>query len=330
MRIAVLRGGPSHEHDVSLWSGEAVLRSLGDRAIDVTIGRDGVWCVDGQLQPDFRAALTALSDVDVVFIALHGPFGEDGTLQALLETAGLRYTGSGHAASALAMDKIRTKFTYAGAKLPTAPFVPHLDGDPVASTVSRVQESLSSPWVVKPARDGSSFGVVFAGDAAELAAALASIGDGEAVVETRIVGRELTCGVIESEAGLPEPLPVTELIPRAGHAFFDFDAKYTPGETTEVTPADIDASLKETLQSLAVVAHRTLGCRHLSRTDFMVGTDGTISLLETNTIPGLTKTSLVPQAAAVAGLSFDELVERLVERAMATPKSRRTDGSRRG
>jgi D-alanine-D-alanine ligase len=321
MRIAVLRGGPSREHEVSSWSGAEVVRALGSKAVDVVIDRDGRWSIAGGPPQDTFSALGRLASVDAVFIALHGAFGEDGTLQALLEAAALPYTGSGPAASALAMDKIRTKLVYTGAGLPTAPAVHRLRGDDVDRVVERVRAELPGPWFVKPARDGSSFGVTFATSEAELAAALEAVGEGEALVEARVVGRELTCGVLENEQGEPRALPVTELIPKSGHAFFDFDAKYTPGEADEVTPAQIDDALRERLQVLAVKAHRALGCRHLSRTDFMVRADGAVFLLETNTIPGMTKTSLVPQAAAVAGLTFEALVERLVHLARISASS---------
>lgn len=313
MRVAVLRGGPSREHEVSMWSGAEVVRALGGRAVDVVIDRHGGWSVAGAPAMAALDALRELAEIDAVFIALHGPFGEDGTMQALLEAAGLSYTGSGPAASALAMDKIRAKLVYAGAGLPTAPAVHRLRGDRVVEVVERAQRELDPPWFVKPARDGSSFGVSMVKTADELTRALEEMGEVEALVEPRIEGRELTCGVLESPEGEPAPLPVTELIPSDRHAFFDFEAKYTPGETNEVTPAEIDDGLRDRIQALAVRAHRTLGCRHLSRTDFMVRTDGAIFLLETNTIPGMTPTSLVPQAAAVAGLSFETLVGRLVE-----------------
>ena len=308
-----MRGGTSREHDVSLSSGAEVVRALGDRAVDVVIDPEGRWSIGGAASVDVFSALSALSSVDVVFVALHGPFGEDGTLQALLETAGLSYVGSRPAASALAMDKIRTKLVYAGAGLPTGAAIPRLRGDAVSAVVEQVRRELPGPWFVKPACEGSSFGVTFCRSDEELSVALASVGDGEALVEARIEGRELTCGVLESEAGVPEALPVTELIPNERHAFFDFDAKYTPGETNEVTPAEITERQRVQTQALAVRAHRALGCRHLSRTDCMMTPDGELFLLETNTIPGLTPTSLVPQAAAAAGLDFAALIDRLVQ-----------------
>ncbi len=142
--------------------------------------------------------------------------------------------------------------------------------------------------------------------------------DGDVVVEARIRGRELACGVLETASGRAEALPITELIPGEGHDFFDFDAKYTPGRTREVTPAEVDDAVRDRVQAAAVRAHRVLGCRHLSRTDFMVS-DGDVFLLETNTVPGMTSTSLVPQAAAAHGLPFSGLVHRLIELAETSP-----------
>ena len=318
-QIGVLRGGVSAERDVSLSSGEQVLNALGAEAVDVIIEPDGRWAVGGALSARLGEALDRLADqVDAVFIALHGPFGEDGTVQGLLEAFGLPYTGSGVAASGLAMDKVRAKAIYRDAGLPTAPAVTVLAEDfqgAEQALAERIAREVGLPCVVKPACDGSSFGVSFPADVAALIAAIAPMVDeGRPVIaERRLEGTELTCGVLEFDDG-PRALPVTEIAPTEGYAFFDYEAKYTPGATQEITPARIPDTARDEVQRLAVAAHRALGCRDMSRTDFFLEGQQ-LWLLETNTIPGLTSNSLLPQAAAAAGMSFERLVRHLVARA---------------
>ena len=320
-RIAVLRGGTSAERDVSMSSGGQVLDALKAEGLDVTIEADGRWTIEGQTHARLGGALDHLSDaVDVVFIALHGPFGEDGTIQGLLEAVGLPYTGSGVAASGLAMDKGRAKAVYRDAGLPTAPamaITPRYFATSRDAVLDAIASDLGFPCVVKPTCDGSSFGVSFPEDRSALAAVLDDIvGQGRAVLaERRVQGTELTCGVLEHD-GHPKPLPVTEIAPTDKYAFFDYEAKYTPGATDEITPARIPDTLRDTVQTMAVTAHEVLGCRDMSRTDFIVE-DGQPWLLETNTIPGLTTNSLLPQAAAASGLSFEALVRHLVASARA-------------
>lgn len=316
-RVAVLMGGPSSEHDVSLASGRQVVAALASQGpvVSVSIGRDGRWSFDAEPSLSLGDALIRLSAVaDVVFPALHGAFGEDGTLQGLLEAARLSYVGSGVAASALAMDKGRAKAIYRDEGLPTPRALRLAPGDP---RVASVDWASLYPCVVKPSASGSSCGVSFpeSAEGAE-AAALEHLAEGrEVVVEAVVKGRELTCGVLDFDEG-PRPLPVTEIIPSDKFAFFDYAAKYTPGATREVTPAEIPDSLRDEIQALAVRAHRALGCRDMSRTDFLLD-EGRPTLLETNTIPGFTPTSLLPQAAAADGMSFAELVVHLVRRALA-------------
>lgn len=315
-RVAVLMGGPSSEHDVSLKSGAQIATSLRARwpLVEVVIGRDGRWSLDGEAC-SLGGALDRLAESsDVVFPALHGPFGEDGTVQALLDTLMLPYVGSGVAASALAMDKARAKRIYQAAGLPTPAFAhlcPGEDGE------ARSAVEACFPCVVKPSASGSSFGVSFPKDVEEATSAIVEhLRFGREVVVERVVqGRELTCGILDFEVG-PRALPVTEIIPSDGYAFFDYEAKYTPGATNEVTPAQIPDPLRDEIQFLALRAHRALGCRDLSRTDVMLD-EGRPSLLETNTLPGFTQTSLLPQAAAAHGMSFDELVDHLLGRALS-------------
>lgn len=312
--VAVLMGGISREREVSTWSGEQMLGALGDRGVGVRIDERGGWRVGEGPTQDFGAALLEIrTRCQVVLIGLHGRFGEDGTVQALLEAAGLPYAGSRVAASALALDKSRTKFAYQARGLSTPVFAPRWRGRSDEEVLAEAI-AFGGPWVVKANGEGSSFGVHLADDAEAVRAALAVL-EGEALVERRIRGREFTCGILEALDGTAKPLPVTEMITEATARFFDFEAKYS-GRTQEVTPAEISEDLRDRIQALALEAHRVLGCRHLSRTDVMQDETGALHLLETNTLPGMTKGSLVPQAAAAAGMSFPALVDRLVQLAL--------------
>ena len=321
MKIAVLMGGPSAEHDVSRDSGRRVYEALHrHERLEVVIGRDGAWRIDGQQPSSFGAAMDRLArDVDVVFVALHGPYGEDGTVQGLLESFGIAYTGSGVAASSLAMDKLRTKLMYRASNLPTPDFAVVRDSGDSATVAAALDDAaahLGLPMAVKPNANGSSVGVSFPENFGALARAVETIGSAGDVVllERLVVGRELTCGVLDAR-GKPEALPVTEIIPGKDHKFFDYAAKYKPGGTREITPAPIPDALRKMVQSHAVKAHQVLGCRDMSRTDFVIDTEREPLLLETNTVPGFTETSLLPQAAASAGLDLAQLVELLVEAA---------------
>jgi D-alanine-D-alanine ligase len=239
--------------------------------------------------------------IDVAFIALHGPWGEDGKLQGLLELLGIPYTGSGVLASALAMDKVMAKTVLAANGLD----VP--EGEVVNSPSDR--PSIVPPSVVKPVENGSSFGLTMVDDAAAYPAAIAEAlrYDRRALVEERIAGRELTVAVI----GLDElqALPVIEIVPK--RASFDYQAKYDSTASDELCPAPIPEEVARRAQDFSVRAHRALGCRGISRTDLMWDGERMV-ILEVNTMPGMTPNSLVPKAAAVAGISYGELVDRLV------------------
>lgn len=318
-RVAVFMGGVSAEHEISVRSGTQVLKALeSERPLAVLIGKDRSFTVDEQRHTTIGAALDhLLAEADVAFLALHGPFGEDGTVQGLLEVLNLPYTGSAVAASALAMDKIRTKDLYRARGLPTSDsFV--FAGALEPGRLAEVEHGLGFPVVVKPSKNGSSVGVSFPKDRVTLENEVRRLlhEGNEVLVERFIRGREFTCGVLESvEGGWIKALPVTEIIPDRKYEFFDYEAKYTPGATNEVTPADLPKPIFEEMQRLAVAAHRALGCRDFSRTDIMLDPARGPLLLETNTIPGLTQQSLLPQAAQVAGLPFPELVRLLVDNA---------------
>lgn len=298
--IAVLMGGWAAERPVSLKSGAAcaaALRGQGYRVSEVDVGRD------------IAAVLTALKP-DVCFNALHGPFGEDGTIQGLLEILGIPYTHSGVLASSLAMRKDRAKVVMAAAGVPVA------EGVTVSRHELAKRHVVAPPYVAKPVANGSSFGVYIVKEGRshplqELGAADWPLGD-EMLVERFIPGRELTCAVMGHASGA-EALDIIEIKPAAG-LFYDFDAKYSPGGSIHVLPAELKPNIYQNVQLMAVRAHEALGCRGVSRADFRYDDEtGTLVCLEVNTQPGMTETSLVPELAAQKGLSFGELVQWMVE-----------------
>jgi len=346
LSVAVLFGGTSTEHDVSVNTGLNVVDALDHerfRAVPVYIDRGGGWHFDFRPDPpslergqDGGAARTAAlppasssSDpyetfraggIDVVFVALHGPGGEDGKVQGLLELAGVAYTGSSVLASALAMDKVRTKRFLEIEGIPVAPgVVVGRDGGtlPDPAQAREIAERVGLPCVVKPVRGGSSFGTAIVRDVTALGPALSAAlaEDEEAIVESYLSGTELTCGVL---GGGPHEealaLPLTEIVP-VSDEFFDFRAKYTVGACNEITPARVEPEVVERIQRLSLRAHQALGCEGMSRSDYILTSDGPV-LLEVNTIPGLTRTSLLPQGAAAAGIEFAPLIERLLRSAM--------------
>lgn len=297
--VAVLMGGFSSERPVSLASGKAcadALEAEGFRVTRVDVGRD-IAAVLSDLNPD------------VAFNALHGPYGEDGTIQGVLEYLQIPYTHSGVLSSALAMDKAQAKIVAANA------------GVPVAEARIMLRQEIGNvhpikpPYVVKPVAEGSSFGVVIVKEDQSHPPQVLNSADwryGDRVmVERYVAGRELTCGVMDGRA-----LGVTEIVPQ-GHSFYDYDSKYVAGGSKHVLPASISPNIYQKIQELAVKAHRAIGCRGVSRSDFRFddrfSEDGDLVWLEVNTQPGMTPTSLVPEMAAYAGYSFGEFVRWMVE-----------------
>lgn len=324
--VLVLMGGMSAEYDISMLSGQNVLEHIDDSEHKVTpveITRDGEWLFpesDGEFM-DISAAVPKLRELhpDCIFIALHGPFGEDGRIQGMLDLLGIPYTGSGCAASALAMDKERSKavIEHAGFQVAKDTRFTHKQWNDDADTITtRVSEEIGFPCVVKNPVQGSSLGMAIPQSEEEFRAGVDEVlGFGYRVmVEQYIDGVEFTCGVLDldEETGA-WALPVTEIRPVKAK-FFDYTAKYTPGATKEITPADIDDTLRDRIQHLSVRAHELIGCRGFSRSDMIVAGDD-IVWLEVNTIPGLTKTSLIPQAAEAAEISFSEMITKLIEAA---------------
>ncbi len=306
IRVAVLMGGPSQEHDISLKSGNGVAQALrleGFVVEQLSVPRsssreEAIAWTKGEL---LRAQPA------VAFITLHGAFGEDGTVQALCEELRLPYTGSDVRASRLGMDKLvsRERFIEAGLLVPRSHTV--AAGSWNAAEVAE----LKYPLVAKPIDQGSSIGVSLVKSPADLALAVQEAAQyGERVlIEEYIHGQELTVGVLGTRA-----LPVIEVIPK--HTFFDFTAKYTAGLTEYRVPADLSQMLSTRIQAVGWRAHQALGCRHLSRTDLILDAAGRCFVLEVNTIPGFTPTSLLPKAALCVGISYPMLCRQIVEMAL--------------
>jgi D-alanine--D-alanine ligase len=299
LKVAVVMGGPSAEREVSIESGTCVMRAL------ATLGHDA-------RSLDFDARFVdAIREIqpDVVFNALHGRGGEDGTIQGVLEWMGIPYTGSGVAACAIAMDKHLTKKLLAAEGLPT----PAWDVfDLTGGTLPLLPGSLNLPLVAKPRASGSSAGVsiVKTHEAWTKAMIEAAERTPEILAEEFVPGREFSCGVLGEEA-----LPVVEIVP--SDEFYSYDAKYKPGASRHLVPAPIDHDLTSRLQTLALSVHRLVGLRDYSRTDFIVTDHGRPTILEVNALPGMTPQSLLPDEAHHAGIGYDALVDRLLQYATA-------------
>jgi D-alanine-D-alanine ligase len=312
MRVAVLKGGSSLERVVSLRSAarvEDALGELGHEAIGIDVGRDLV----GRLRAERP---------DVVFIALHGPGGEDGTVQELLEILDLPYTGPGIAACALCMDKVTAKHEVRAAGLPTPDWAAFnataFRELGAADTLEEIEGRLGFPLVIKPASQGSSLGVEFASSREEVPEALVAAlsYDDRVLLERYVKGRELAVSILDGEA-----LPVVEAIPRE-EDFFNFEARYEIGRTEYVCPAELGEA-ETRVRELATRTYEALGCTGFARVDLMLGDDGP-QVLEVNAIPGLTDTSLFPMAAEAAGIGFARLVERILASARERSASEAT------
>jgi D-alanine-D-alanine ligase len=299
VKVAVVMGGPSAEREVSIESGRSVLKALGSLGYTTQ-----------SLDYDARF-VDAIREIkpDVVFNALHGAGGEDGQIQGILEWLRIPYTGSDIVSCAIAMDKHLTKKLLAAEGLPT----PAWDTfDLSGGTLPLLPGSLNLPLVVKPRASGSAVGVSIVRTHEEWTKAMISASERttHVLAEEYVAGREFTCGIL-SEA----PLPVIEIVPVADE-FYSYDAKYKPDGSRHLCPAPIDPDLASRLQMLALSVHRMVGLRDYSRTDFIVSREGRPYVLEINALPGLTPLSLIPDAARAAGISFDALIERLVQSAL--------------
>jgi len=338
-------GGKSPEYDVSLASGREIIGNLNPQkyeVLPVVISRDGQqWLIGqkarkllfkkdqliSQTPPETRKVIggqktrqlvpleqklppDVSKQIDVVFIAMHGPYGEDGTIQGMLELAGLRYTGSHVLASALGMDKSMSRKIWQSQKIPVVPAFSLDKNDPHYSLF----KNWSYPLVVKPFAQGSSVGVSIVHHKKELPKALnlAFSYESKVIVEKYIKGMEITCGIIGNKD--PRALPIVEIIPK--HEFFDYACKYTPGLSEEIVPARIDKKTTARIQEMAVAAYKALGCQGFARVDGFLANDGNIYISEINTIPGLTSVSLLPKEAKAIGISYPELLNKIINYAL--------------
>ena len=326
MKITVLTGGTSSERDVAIASAVQVVRALRSRGHAVAVVDTARGYIPEAEEPRVLSATVAreppavgelinlergvllsglaglpvVREADVVFLALHGGRGEDGTLQAVLDVVGVPYTGSGALGSGIAMDKDISKRLFRAAGIPTADWIMAPVDD------RRVGLELGWPVVVKPSKQGSTVGLSVVKQPGDLEAAveLATGFDDEVMIEAFVPGRELTVGILADQA-----LAVGEIVPR--HEIFDYECKYTPGMSQETFPADLSGDLTEECRRLGLLAHRTLKLGGYSRVDFRLTPAGELVCLEVNTLPGMTATSLLPQSAAAAGIDFPELCERI-------------------
>lgn len=320
MTVGVLMGGRSSERAISLVTGEAVYTHL-DRSkyivkkIELTEKGRFVFIPEKGAKRTLDLLGNDRRFVDCMFIALHGSVGEDGAVQGLLEVLGIAYTGPNILASAIAMNKVRTADIYRAAGIATPDFVHFTKKEWAknkAEFLKNITTTIKYPCVVKPVDQGSAVGVVIAKNESELLRGVQQVQKkfDWLMVQTCIRGQEATCGVLEKR-GVPLPLPPTHILPNYGE-FYDYSSKYKKGGSTHVCPADFPEEINEEMQRLAVRAHRALWCRGMSRTDMFVDDKNKIWAIETNTIPGMTPTSLLPEAAAQAGMSFTEMLDLII------------------
>lgn len=321
LKVGVAFGGPSPEHEISVNSGRNVCANTDHDKFDVFpvyITREGAFQISSLPSKDIEAAFKepannaiaavgTLKQFDVIFNTVHGPYGEDGTFQAFLKVLGLKCTGSDHASSALAMDKMRSRMVLDAHGIPT----PH------SVYLTSIHDQVPfMPVFIKPNAQGSSVGVsaVRSEDKLRPALELAFSYGGIVIAEELLEGQEITCAILGRKDCAPEALPVTLIVPKTSE-FFDIKAKYEIGASDEITPAPIPDESFKLAQSLALRTHDALGCSGVTRVDMFLLPDGQIKVLEINTLPGMTDTSLVPQAAKCVGISFMELLTLIIEAA---------------
>jgi len=302
--VALLSGGISSERDVSIKSGNEVFKALNKEKYEI---------IRYDPKTDLAKIVADHSKIDIALIIMHGKYGEDGTIQGLLDLLGIPYQGCGVLASAVAMDKLISKKLYECEGLEVPPYMVVNQHD--YHFAQRSIRKLGLPVVLKPVKGGSSIGMDIVFSESDLSVALENAFqyDSQVILESYIKGVEVTCGIL-GNIDLT-PLPIIEIVPGEDYRFFDYEAKYKPGATQEICPARIDDDLAKKVQEYAIKAHKALDCRGCSRTDMIID-NRTIYVLETNTIPGMTPTSLLPQAAQAAGYTFSQLLDRLIELGM--------------
>ena len=346
IKVAVLMGGPSAEHEVSLSTGKMIINALDKEKYDIqpiTITKDRKWRIPTSepilLKRDAVSIEKSLisyetgksieilkndKKIDVVFIAMHGTFGEDGVIQGFLDLIGIPYTGSGILASALAMDKLKSAELYSFHGM-TVPKYIHLTRKEWVSKKMEIIESIIQkfgfPVVIKPRDCGSIVGITIVKRETDLEKAIIHSLElsNNVLAQEYILGTEVTCAILD-EGGDKEPvaLPPTQIIPKNAE-FFDYNAKYTPGATEEVTPPRLHPAIIKNIQDIALKVHKILGCSGMSRTDMIVR-NKELYVLETNTIPGMSETSLLPQATA-AGITFPKLIDKIIQAALNKPRN---------
>lgn len=315
IRVGILRGGPSPEYDISLKTGEHIMSEMPEKfaPVDVYISKDGAWHIDGRAKPVNKI----FDQVDVFFNALHGKYGEDGKVQRLLETFGKPYTGSRILQSALCMNKAYAKAIYQmnGLRTPVHIVLGHKHH--TKREIRNLFKTFPHPSIVKPIDAGSSLAISIAKTLRELEEALekAFRFSSAVVVEEYIRGSEATCSVLEGNDGMVFALEPVEIVPHEDKNFFDYEAKYE-NKSEEICPSRFPSEIIEQLQELALAAHKVLGLRHYSRTDFIISPRRGIYLLETNSLPGLTRNSLYPKSLNTAGISMKEFIEHILNMAL--------------
>ncbi|RPF55748.1 D-alanine--D-alanine ligase family protein [Aquisalibacillus elongatus] len=304
MKIAVLYGGTSKEREVSLSTGKGIIQALKKLNHDV-IGID--------FNPrDLNHTMEHIQDVDLVFIGLHGKQGEDGTVQGLLELMGIPYIGSGVLASSLAMDKSKAKQIFYMQGIPVAKGKTYGNHELQKYIIDDIKNEFELPFVIKPNQEGSTLGLSIVNDQEEIERAVQTAfkHDFEILVEEYVKGRELTCAVIGKQGG-EYSLPVIEIIPKS--EFYDYESKYSQGGSEHICPANISEELTKQIQEYAVKAHRSLGCETYSRVDFILNDQNEPIILEVNTLPGMTPTSLYPDAAKAVQMTYEEMLEKFIK-----------------
>lgn len=333
-KVIILAGGPSWEHQVSIATAVQILKNINQKkytALPVVVAKSKKWISfqdsikllnNSSYQPkNFHnpALILEREKPDVVFIAMHGEYGEDGTIQGMLEALGIRYTGSGILASALGMHKPKSCAIFKQIGLNIPQFIT-LNKKEYSSDASleTIWKKIAKPCVLKPADRGSSVGVFIIESKKELLAQIKKVFryTKEIMIQEFIKGRELTCGVLDDPKGNPQPLTPIEIVPRKGK-FYDYKSKYEDeGSIHMCPPKNISKKLLTQIQEAALNAHKTIGCSGMSRSDFILAEDGKLYILEINTIPGMTPTSLLPDAAKKDGISFASLIDRIISTAL--------------
>jgi D-alanine-D-alanine ligase len=314
-RVGVLRGGPSPEYEVSLKTGAAILANMPEEyePMDILISKEGVWHDKGMEKSPEKI----LSRVDAIINGLHGKYGEDGEVQNLMDRFGVPYTGSGALASALCMNKISSKKIFKNNDIKTPHFITISSDNLSKKKISDIYHGITSPFVVKPSSAGSSVGIRIVSSLSDLEDAVleAAQYSPNVLIEEFIKGKEATCGVVDNFRG-HEIYPLLPIEIRVDKGFFDYNSKYSAGGAKEICPGNFTEKESKEIERMAVAAHRVLDLRHYSRSDFIINPRRGIFILETNSLPGLTETSLIPKSLAAIGSNIKEFLSHLLRQVL--------------